>query len=562
MDMKRKLLLGCLIPLIIVVCLGWWGVRWYLRADAAPPRFETVMRGDVEVKVTETGIIEALKKVEVKSKVAGRVAKLHIKEGDRVQAGQLLAEIDPTEINSQVEQMRAQLDGARARLEQAKRSVLYQVDQTSASIRQSEEGLRSAESRLKVAQEDYRTVIKTSESEISQADASLQSAKDSLALMRDATHPQALVQVQSGYEEAKASEENSRRNLERQKRLKERGFVSQQVVDAAETELAAARARLDQAKKRLDLIEAQNRLELAGAENRVKEAQASYNRALANRSQIAIRKQEVETAQATVEQARSQLRAARSGKMQDSMRKDDVVAAQAAVVQIENQLREIEVRQRDTTLVAPMSGVVTKRYIEEGELITSGISTFSSGTPVLQIANLSRMRVKMTANEVDVHKIKMNQPVEINIDGVRGVVFKGHVSQVAPAAIGSEGGGQQAAAAGGVIRFAVEVEIDSADPRLRPGMSARCTIVIARRKDVIRLPNNCIEMKDGKAMVQILTQTQKEGKTVNNYTPREVKVGLRGDSHVEILEGLKENEKVKPGEFSGPKRQELDINMS
>jgi HlyD family secretion protein len=248
--------------------------------------------------------------------------------------------------------------------------------------------------------------------------------------------------------------------------------------------------------------------------------------------------------------------------MQDSMRKDDVVAAQAAVVQIENQLREIEVRQRDTTLVAPMSGVVTKRYIEEGELITSGISTFSSGTPVLQIANLSRMRVKMTANEVDVHKIKMNQPVEINIDGVRGVVFKGHVSQVAPAAIGSEGGGQQAAAAGGVIRFAVEVEIDSADPRLRPGMSARCTIVIARRKDVIRLPNNCIEMKDGKAMVQILTQTQKEGKTVNNYTPREVKVGLRGDSHVEILEGLKENEKVKPGEFSGPKRQELDINMS
>lgn len=559
--MKRKLLLGCLIPLIVVISLGWWGVRWYLRADATPPRFETVMRGDVEIKVTETGIIEALKKVEVKSKVAGRVAKLHVKEGDRVQAGQLLAEIDPTEINSQVEQMRAQLNGARARLEQAKRGVLYQSDQTSAAIRQAEEGLRSAEARLKVAQESYRTAIQTSESEVAQAEASLQSAKDSLTLMRDATHPQAMVQVQSGYEEAKASEENSRRNVERQKRLKERGFVSQQVVDAAETELAAARARLEQAKKRLDLIEAQNRLELAGAENRVKEAQAAYNRAIANRSQVAIRKQEVESAQAAVEQARSQLRAAHAGKMQDSMRGDDVVAAQAAVVQIENQLREIEVRQRDTTLVAPMSGVVTKRYIEEGELVTSGISTFSSGTPVLQIADLSRMRVKMTANEVDVHKIKKDLPVEIHIDGVRGVVFKGHVSQVAPAAMGGEGGGQPAPS-GGVIRFAVEVEIDSADPRLRPGMSARCTIVIARRKNVIRLPNNCVEMKDGKTVVQIMTQTQKEGKTVTSYTPREVKVGLRGDSHVEILEGLKENEKVKPGVFTGPKRQQLDINMN
>jgi HlyD family secretion protein len=561
--MKRKLLLGCLIPIIIVVSLGWWGVRWYLRADVTPPRFETVVRGDVEIKVTETGVIEALKKVEVKSKVAGRVAKLHVKEGDRVQAGQLLAEIDPTEINSQVEQMRAQLDGARARLEQAKRGALYQADQTAAAIRQAEEGLRSAESRLKVAEESYRTVVLTSESEVEQAEAALQSAKDSLTLMRDATHPQSLVQVQSGYEEAKASEENSRRNLERQRRLKERGFVSQQAVDAAETELAAARARLEQAKKRLELIEAQNRLELAGAENRVKEAQAAYARAIANRSQVAIRKQEVEAAQSALEQARSQLLAARAGKMQDKMRGDDVVAAQAAVIQIENQLREIEVRQRDTTLIAPMSGVVTKRYIEEGELVTSGISTFSSGTPVLQIADLSRMRVKMTANEVDVHKIKRDLPVEIHIDGVRDVVFQGYVSRVAPAAMGSEGGGQPAAGSGGgVIRFAVEVEIDRADPRLRPGMSARCNIVIARRKGVIRVPNNCVEMKDGKTTVQILTQTQKEGKTVTSYTSREVKVGLRGDSHVEILEGLQENEKVKPGEFTGPKRQQLDINMN
>ena len=56
----------------------------------------------MEIKVTETGTIEPLKKVEIKSKVAGRITRLLVDEGSRVNAGQVLAEIDPTEINSQV----------------------------------------------------------------------------------------------------------------------------------------------------------------------------------------------------------------------------------------------------------------------------------------------------------------------------------------------------------------------------------------------------------------------------------------------------------------------------
>src|SRR6185436_9878959 len=97
----------------------------------------------------------------------------------------------------------------------------------------------------------------------------------------------------------------------------------------------------------------------------------------------------------------------------------------ASVAQLENSLREVQVRQGDTTLVAAMGGVVTKRYIEEGELITSGVSTFSSGSPVLQIADLSRMLIKMSVNEVDVQKIKLGQAVEITVDAAKGAKFSG-----------------------------------------------------------------------------------------------------------------------------------------
>src|SRR6185369_478524 len=114
-----------------------------------------------------------------------------------------------------------------------------------------------------------------------------------------------------------------------------------------------------------------------------------------------------------------------------------------------------------------MAGVVTKHYVEQGELVTSGGNTFSSGTPVLQIADLSRMLVRMTVNEVDVHRVQAGLPVEITIDGAR---------RVAPAALGSSnasgapGGEAQASSSpggGGVVRFAVEVMVEHPDPRLK-----------------------------------------------------------------------------------------------
>src|SRR5258706_1124033 len=148
------------------------------------------------------------------------------------------------------------------------------------------------------------------------------------------------------------------------------------------------------------------------------------------------------------------------------MRGDEVREAQATVTQLQNQLEEVQVRQGDTTLKATMAGIVTKRYIERGELVTSAVSSFSSGTPVLQIADLSHMLVKMSVNEVDVQKIHIGLPAEITIDAARGAVVNGHVTRVAPAALGAATPSQDGQSPGGggggnsVVRFAVEISVD------------------------------------------------------------------------------------------------------
>src|SRR5262249_19077069 len=151
---------------------------------------------------------------------------------------------------------------------------------------------------------------------------------------------------------------------------------------------------------------------------------------------------------------------------------------------------------------------VTKRYIEAGELVTSGVSSFSSGTPIVQIADLSRMLVRLTVNEVDVYKIRADQPVEIRIDGAKGELFHGRVSKVAPAAVdaagAAQGGGGGWSEGQGVVRFAVEIVVDRPDPRLRPGMTAKCTVVVARRRGVVRLPLDAVKGDGPTATVQLV----------------------------------------------------------
>jgi HlyD family secretion protein len=561
----RKLTLGCLLPLAFVAGISWWG--WSLLKRDPPPaaRYEAVSRGAVELLVTETGVIEPLRKVEIKSKVAGRILKLYVQEGDKVAAGALVADIDPTEIDSQVEQMRAQLDGAAAQKSQAETGVTYQQAQTRAAIEEARQSLSSDRSRLQMAIEEERVQGDRTESEIEQARASLRSAEESRLLLIQSSHPQALVQARTAYEDARVSAGTAKRNMDRQKGLVEKGFAAKQALDAAESELAASEARLQQAKSRLDTIEDQNKLELAAADSRVAEAKASVKRAETSRSLLPVKAEEVKAARASVRRSEAQLAAAVAGEAQNSMRADEASAAAASVRQIQNQLREVSVRQQDTRLRATMSGTVTRRYIEEGELVTSGVSTFSSGTPVLQVADLSSMLVKMSVNEVDVHKVRVGLPVEVRVDGAKDVVFKGRVRRVAPAAGAAvpqgDGGGQAAQAPGGVIRFAVEALVERADARLRPGMSAKCTVVIKRRTDVLRIPRNCVKRRGSEWVVQKLIAAAVPGKSKERVSEAVVRVGLEGDSHAEALSGLREGERLKPYPFQGPKREALDINV-
>jgi HlyD family secretion protein len=517
-----------------------------------------VSRGDVEIIVAESGVLEPLRKVEVKSKIAGRILSLDVEAGDVVREGQLIARIDPVEVEASLRQTEAQLHAALARLEQAKLLSGYQPVDTAAQTEQARNAVRTAEIRYEQALRDAQTQPEVTQAALEQAEASYQAALDNLNLLLKVTHPQLRTDAQSAVNEARAQRDDAKRQLERQRQLLAKGFVSQREVDLATTQLTAAEARLQQAEQRLQTLEEQLRLQRADAEARVKQAKAALEQARAQAKRDELRQKEVEAARAALEDARTRLKLAEANRVQLPMRQKEVQQAQATVEQLQSALKEARTRLADTIIRAPMSGVVTQRYIESGELVTSGVATFSTGMPLVQIADLSRMRIKLQVNEVDIGKVKVGQKVEIRLDALRDEVFEGRVRKVAPASAAP----QQGAPGGAVIKFPVEVEIERPDPRMKPGMSAKCRIIVERRENVVRLPKEALQFVDATtAKVNVVHREMVNGKPVDKNETRTVKVGLRGDAFVEILEGLKEGEKVRPQPFTGPKRQQFEFNV-
>ncbi len=565
-------MIGCGVIAALGVTAAVVSTQRALKPQAKTERSEPVQMGDVEIKVVETGSIEPLRKVDVKSKAGGRISRLLVDAGALVQQGQVIATIDPQEINSQVEAIRAQMAGAQARVESARKSATYQAAQTVTGVEQYINNLNVARARLHQAEAEARVQPQLTTEAIAAAQGSLDSAmaqaqalQDNLNLMASTAHPQAVVSAQSAYDTALAQETNSRASLRRQQSLFSKGFVSQQALDTAQTDFDVTRARTREVKERLDRIKQANGLEeqnlksqIAGAQSQVRQARATLAQANTNVTPE-LKQRDLESARAAYSQAKAQLDSARSGKTQDLMRQDDVSAALAEVRQLQNQLDQFLVQQRDTTIRATMSGMITKRYVEQGELVTSAIGSFSQGTAIYQLADLATMLIKININEVDIDKVKFGMPAEVTIDAAKGAVFKGHVRKVAPssqdsgaaAATGSSSGAGGAATQT-VIRFPVEVQLDATDRRLKPGMSARCFVICSRRKNVLRVPTNCIAGTGPTGTVHVVTTTVKDGKPAETTTARPVTVGLRGDDFAEIVAGLKPGERVRPNPYTGP----------
>lgn len=529
--------------LIVVVVLFCGGgvlmvnqMRQAQIAAASPKQSEvaTVDRGPVTVEVVETGGIEASRVVELKSRAAGRLAKLLKNEGDSVAEGELIALIDPTETRLQVEQNRAQLRAsesgvARQRVEIQQREVLAQA------------ALDRAVSRLAQLEQELVSQPIVTKTAIQSAEAALATAREQLKLTVEITQPNERIALESEVEQATLNLENAERERKRLEELLTQDFVSRREVDAQRLQVDLARSRKMAATERLGRLTAQQANERRQAQERVRQAESDLERARANRVQDSSKQRDVDQARIAVREARANLldvQALRASLNQLLAQSDQV---RTTLQDSERQLGETEIR-------APFSGVITRKLVQEGELVAS-LSSFSSGTPIVRLEDRTKLIVRLRVNEIDIAKLAQQMPVDVSIDAFPTRRFEGKILSIAPARTAQEtaSAGNNAA----VVRYEVEVQILNPTPEIKSGMTAQCTMKVVNRTNVLRVPIDFVIKEGTKRFVMVLPEKPKPG---DKGTKTEFVPGAESASHLEVKSGLSEGVKLRRPEFTGPAR--------
>jgi HlyD family secretion protein len=516
-------------------------------AKVAVGRTVKVTRGEVATTVSESGVLEPVTQIEVKSQVAGRLKRIFVKEGDRVEKGALIALIDPVEVARNVERIKAQLAAARASYRQAQENYDLAIRQNAVAIRRAENNLKEAERRYQQASaptrpQDVRQAefnVEASTAAVTQAEGQVEQAKAQVAQINAQ-----IKQLEASLARVDAQIVDNKRNVERQKKLLADGFVSQQAVDTAQTQLNVSEA--DRASAEANIASA--RANLQSVKAAVPNAEAGLRSAKANlasaKQRLSLqregpRAEDIAPARAAVDTAQAQVR------------KRDVERAAAEIKQIENQLAQQSVQLTETRIVAPITGEITGKYVNEGELVASATAGFAQGAVLVRVADLSLMQVRVNINEVDVTRLRRGLPVEIRVDGVPKQVFEGEITSIAPASLTASQTGA-AASSTAVVRFEVKIRVKSPDARLRPGMTAAARIVIEKKENILSLPGEALQAGDKVTVVTGAGETLKK-------EDRVVKVGARGNATVEIVDGLKDGDTVEVPKVDAKDRRKVNF---
>lgn len=211
------------------------------------------------------------------------------------------------------------------------------------------------------------------------------------------------------------------------------------------------------------------------------------------------------------------------------------VRAQARTVQAVQDSFLLE----DYEIVSPMDGIITKRAVEEGELVISAVTT-NMGTIICEVGDPNRLIVKVQISEIDIGDSRAGLDAEITVDALPGRVFPGKLRRVAPTGGISQGSS--------VVSFEAEVDVIGSFRELRHGMTADVDIIIGRVEDTLYLPIEAVAEifkldEDGEETNEVERRVVylKEGE---EWVEREVVTGLESNTRIEILEGLEEGEEV------------------
>ena len=405
-------------------------------ADAPEIKTAIVERGDIAVTIDATGTIKPLNIVKVSSKASGKILELRVDAGDYVEKDEIIAVIETTYVQISLEQAEADLRSAQARLQQAEIDLQLQKEQSAIRIRQEQESLAEAKQRLVQLEEEIRLEKIANKRGVMDAKNSLNIAKIRYKLLTsDEVREENRRRAQASLEQESANLELIKAEHERNQKLYKKELISQASLESSQAQLKSAHARHRSAEENLKLVEkpaTEAELELGQADIR----KAEFNLEVAEErvEAEATRDMDIELQQQRIVQAEEALKLAQSNQKQVERKERDLETARSSVTRSETQLELRQIEYDDTVIKAPISGTILEKLVEEGQVITSRLSSLASeeGQTLVTMADLDTVYVVTEVDETDIGKVEIGQPVTITVEAYPDTPFQGEVLKIAP----------------------------------------------------------------------------------------------------------------------------------
>lgn len=470
---KKYWIIGAVVLIVIAYA--------FLRKDGAPNlEIVKVERRTITQEVSATGNVKPAQSVDLAFETSGRVNTVNAKVSDIIGAGQTIASIDSSELQTQLDKADADLNSQKVAFEKAKTDL----------------------------DNYYGDVINTINSVYTSANDAVRLKIDSLFIDDETNNPKLAFDPTSS--QAKSTSE------------------SQRVIigDMLDSWLADINS--------LQMSSPQNILEQKLADSKVN-LSAIYtflnfmmdtviNSQLLSASTLNTYKTSINDARAEMDSAIS---TATTLAKNISSQKATVASKEADIKSYEANVENIKAKISKTFLRSPIYGIITKQDAKVGEIVTAN-------SKIASVISSGSYEIDSYIPEVDIARVKIGDSARITLDAYGNeVTFEAAITSIDPGETVIEG----------VSTYLTKLHFKKPDSRIKSGMTANIDIVSARHENVLSVPQRAVQKETGKEFVMLYKETKDKNsssteKTIVTTGLRGV------DGYIEILSGLTEGEKI------------------
>ena len=494
-----------LIFAVIIVVGGYFGFNAWKFNSVHPSTDDAQLVSDV---------------IPISPQVSANVVSVPVNENQEVKAGDVVALLDTSMFQAAYDQAKANLSAAVSAAQQAGVDVTLASETGSAQETKASGGIAQADSAIAQARSelqrtkgavDSAIAVRTgaqanmnlARSALTAAEANLQRSRDSAAAVQAQvdTAIAGLGAAKATIDSAQAAYDRAAMDASRYATLLTEGAISAQTSDNAQATARQAKAQLDNATQmasqaQSNIVQQQANLKAANrqidansaavaeAKDQIESARAQVAGAGAaldqSKTQVTYASQGINQAIAKREEAAGDLKQARTAPVQVAASRSAHTQALAKIAQMKSALENARIQLADARIVAPISGRISKKTVEVGQYV-------QPGTPMMTIIPDQDIWVDANYKETQLADVKPGNPAVVEVDGLPGKTFKGHVESIAAGTGATFALLPPDNATGNftkvVQRITVKIVFDNNQPNLeslRAGMSVVATISTAK----------------------------------------------------------------------------------